>query len=100
MNTHDQDYKDAKYRVRKLRHFYGHLTTYVVVIAFLHIVNLLTSSHYWAFWPALGWGIAIALHAIKTTQFFDFFGADWEERQIQKIMQKKVDRGQTEGNQV
>jgi len=89
MNTDDKAYKDAKRKVRVLRHFYSHLATYAVVIVFLHIINLLTSSTYWAFWPALGWGIAIALHAIRATEFMPFLGEEWEEKKIQKILAKR-----------
>src|SRR5476649_1984978 len=50
--------------VRKLRGFYIHLAQYCIVIAFLAVVNLLTTRHFhyyslWFIWPALGWGIGI-----------------------------------------
>jgi hypothetical protein len=40
-----------------------HLFTYIPVIAFLVVVNLMTTSYLWFLWPALGWGLALALHA-------------------------------------
>jgi hypothetical protein len=41
-----------------------HLLTYVPVIAFLVFVNVMTTPSYlWFLWPALGWGLAVVLHA-------------------------------------
>ncbi len=86
MTLEEQEIRAARRQARKLKHFYSHLITYGVVIAFLHIINLLTTSHYWAFWPAFGWGIGVAMHGISTFHFHRFFGPEWEERQVQKIM--------------
>ena len=88
--TEDQAYRQAKRQVHHLKHFYHHLMTYGVIIVFLHIINLLTSSYYWAIWPMLGWGVFLALHAMKMFGFGDLFGPEWEERQIQKIMAKRA----------
>ncbi|MCP5367343.1 MAG: 2TM domain-containing protein [Hyphomicrobiales bacterium] len=42
------------------------LAVYWLVNAFLHVVNLITSpASYWAVWPALGWGLALALRAAR-----------------------------------
>jgi class 3 adenylate cyclase len=44
-----------------------HLWIYLGVIAFLLVVNLLTSrDHLWAHWPALGWGFLLFLHWFNT----------------------------------
>jgi len=86
----DKAYKQAKKKVRNLRHFYKHLLTFAVVIAFLHILNMMTSSYYWAIWPTLGWGIGIFLHSIQLFDFAPFFDAEWEERKIKQIMARKA----------
>jgi class 3 adenylate cyclase len=45
-----------------------HFGTYVGVIGFLFIINMLTwSGVIWFHWPALGWGIGIFLHWIKVS---------------------------------
>jgi hypothetical protein len=51
--------------IRKERqsNFRIHLFTYLPVIAFLIFVNLMTSHYPWVLWPALGWGLALVLHA-------------------------------------
>lgn len=89
MNYEEKELKQARRHVRRLRHFYSHLITYGVVITFLHIINLLTAAPYWAFWPALGWGMAIALHAINALHFTKLFGSEWVEREVQKILEKQ-----------
>lgn len=75
----------AMRQVRRLRAFYGHLATYVVVILMLLAINLLTRpQHLWVVWPALGWGVAVVLQGIKLWGDSRFLGADWERREIEK----------------
>jgi signal transduction histidine kinase len=42
--------------------FYGHLLSYLGVIAFLGVINLFTTRYPWFIWPALGWGIGLFSH--------------------------------------
>jgi signal transduction histidine kinase len=42
--------------------FYGHLMSYLGVIAFLALINLFTTRYPWFIWPALGWGIGLFSH--------------------------------------
>ena len=75
----------ALLEVRKLKGFYLHLAQYVVVIAALCAINLLTTPHrLWFYWPALGWGIAILAHAATIFGWLPFLGVDWEKRQVEK----------------
>ncbi|MBB2777897.1 UNVERIFIED_ORG: transcriptional regulator with XRE-family HTH domain [Comamonas terrigena] len=75
----------ALLQVRKLKGFYIHLAQYVVVIAALCAINLLTAPHrLWFYWAALGWGIAILAHAATIFGWLPFLGADWEKRQVEK----------------
>lgn len=92
MKFDDKELKHARRKVRHLRHFYHHLATYSVIIVFLHILNWMTSSTYWAMWPMFGWGIAIALHGIKVMDFMPFFDEDWEERKVQELLAKRASR--------
>jgi hypothetical protein len=47
----------------KWRGFLSHLGPYIIVIGCLAAINLLTSPSYpWFLWPAMGWGIGVALH--------------------------------------
>ncbi len=50
-------------RREKKGRFYKHLRTYIGVIGFLFIVNLITGhGSWWFYWPALAWGLALFLH--------------------------------------
>lgn len=42
--------------------FYAHLMSYLGVMAFLALINILTSRYPWFLWPALGWGIGLFSH--------------------------------------
>lgn len=51
-------------RKRGFRH---HLAVYGLVIAGLAAIDLITSpGHIWFPWPALGWGIGLAMHGLRT----------------------------------
>jgi hypothetical protein len=81
-------YEQATKRVRELKGFYGHLAVYVIVNAFLLIINLLTSPHaLWFVWPLLGWGIGIAIHAAAVLGN-GIWGKQWEERKVKELMDK------------
>jgi len=56
---------DDEQAIRKERasDFRIHLFTYLPIMAFLAVVNFMTTSYPWVMWPALGWGLALALHA-------------------------------------
>jgi signal transduction histidine kinase len=42
--------------------FYAHLMSYLGVMAFLALINLLTTRYPWFVWPALAWGIGLFAH--------------------------------------
>jgi len=82
-------YERAKQRVKALKDFYRHLAVYVLVNALLLVINLVTTPFYlWFYWPLLGWGIAVLLHAASFFGGGRFFGKDWEERKIKEILEK------------
>jgi len=79
-------YKKASKRVEEIKNFYGNLISYCIFIPFMFLINWKTSPGYWwAFWPMLGWGIGVISHAIHVFAI----GRSWEEKQIQKYMQKE-----------
>jgi hypothetical protein len=91
MNEKDITFQRAKKRVEALRGFYIHLIVYVIVNLFLFLLNIMTSPDVlWFYWPLLGWGIAIVVHAISVFWGFDRpFGADWEAKKVREIMEKE-----------
>lgn len=76
--------------VQKLKGFYTHLITYILVIAGLFLINIISDTDYiWAIWPALGWGIGIVSHAVGTFNILRLFGPEWEKRQVEKRLGRK-----------
>ncbi|MCD1115449.1 2TM domain-containing protein [Chryseobacterium turcicum] len=85
LNKENLAYRKAAKRVKDLKGFYGNLTSYCMVIPFLLIVNLLTSPEYlWFYWPMLGWGLGLTIHAVNTFGI----GKNWEEKKIQELMEE------------
>ena len=85
-NKENLAYKKAAKRVKELKGFYGNLTSYCLVIPFLLILNLLTSpQELWFYWPMLGWGLGLTLHAVSVFGI----GKSWEEKKIKELMEQE-----------
>lgn len=83
-------YENAKKRVKKLKAFYSHLASYILIISFLCFINLRFSpEHIWFYWPMLGWGIGLFFHAVGVFNIIPFFGKDWDDKKIKEIMEKE-----------
>lgn len=91
--------KRAKRRVAELKGFYMHLLVYTMINACICIFIISVSiaegkSFSESFWnfgtfaTPIFWGIGLFFHAMKVFSFNPFFDKDWEERQIQKYMEK------------
>ena len=77
--------------VRAIKDFYSHLVTFAVTILGLFILNYMTTPQYiWTWWVVLGWGIGIVSHAMSTFEFFNLFGPEWEKKQIEKRLGKRL----------
>lgn len=93
----DPAWERARLRARRLREFYGHLGIYVAVCLGLVVIDLATGSAgstfiglNWAFWPILGWGLAVAIHGISVAM--PFSGKDWEDRKTDELYEKERQR--------
>ncbi|NAS11600.1 hypothetical protein GTQ38_06280 [Flavobacteriaceae bacterium R33] len=96
MENYDQDkLRRARRRVDELKGFYIHFVIYLAVNAFI-MVNIFIRSledgeSFWRFGTfatAFFWGIGVAFHASKVFNLNPFLGKKWEERQIQKYIDK------------
>ena len=86
-----EDEKQAINYVQGIKGFYSNLTTYVLVISALFVINYFTSPGYWwAVWPALGWGIGIVSHALSAFEVLNIFGPEWEKKQVEKRLGRKL----------
>jgi transcriptional regulator with XRE-family HTH domain len=85
------DEEAALRHVSKIRGFYGHLAQYVVVISGLAIFNFFKSPNYlWVIWPAMGWGLGLLFHGMRVFGTMPFMNADWEKRQVEKYLGRKL----------
>jgi fatty acid desaturase len=82
--TDQERYERARKRVKRLREFYGHLGTYMIVMVVLFIVDYSDRGNWWVYWPALGWGIAVVLQAFRV--FGPGAGSKWEQRRMDQFM--------------
>jgi transcriptional regulator with XRE-family HTH domain len=77
--------------VRELGRFYQGLIVYVVVISVLVAINLLVTPRViWAVFPALGWGVAMVVRALRVFNIMPWLGPEWEKRQVEKRLGRKL----------
>ena len=87
----DADEALAFAQVRKLKGFYLHLAQYVVVVTLLLGINLWTRPQYlWVGWVAMGWGIGVLFHGLRVFERYSPFGAEWEKKQVEKRLGRKI----------
>ena len=81
----EQQEKEAFKHVRMLRGFYLHLLRYMVVVLILLAINLILTPHrMWVFWVIGGWGLGLAMHALRVFRPNAFLGPQWERQQVEK----------------
>ena len=85
-NLDNYKYKKAKERVECIKGFYGNALAYCIVIPILAYINYRTTSFARVIFPAVGWGIGLAGHAMQAFQYFPFLGRNWEQRKIKEFM--------------
>ena len=72
-------------QVRKLKGFYIHLAQYVLVIAVLTVINVLTTpNRWWVQWVIMGWCVGVFFHWLQISERFSLFGSKWEKEQVEK----------------
>lgn len=79
--------KRARRRARAEVGFYAHLMSYLGVIGFLALVNVLTTRYPWFLWPALGWGIGLFAHYMAV-----FGSRTLKERYFYPAVEREVRR--------
>lgn len=87
MNKHI--YQEAKNRVKKKKKFRDNLSSFIVWGGAMLFINLfITRGYMWSLWVIFFWGLSVLKEA------FDIYGLpggnseDWEEREIQKEMER------------
>ena len=78
-------------QVKDIKGFYSNLISFALFIPALFILNwYISPTYYWAWWVVMGWSIGIIAHALSIFEIFNFFGANWEKKQIEKRLGRKL----------
>lgn len=85
-NVNDFKYRKAKERIGEIKSFYSHIFIYLIVMSLLVLLNYNTTSFPWVIFPAMGWGIGVLSHGLKTFGYNFILGRNWEERKIKELM--------------
>jgi len=95
----DESYNAAYKKVKKIKGFYSHLKVYIIVNVII-IVSSLTRNNLTAeidfsglskwhtYSTAFFWGIGLLAHGLSVFGSNWFFGEDWEQKKIQKFMDR------------
>ena len=95
--TEEDRYIRAKKRVEKLKGFYWHFASYLVVNLFISTSKIVSGmsdgeSFMEAFWDFgtfavwIFWGIGVFFHAMGVFKHNILFSKDWETRKINEFM--------------
>src|SRR5687767_12722443 len=77
----------ARKQAKEQRDFYANLASYAVVMVLLFVIDLLSGGSWWFFWPMLGWGVGIVMHAASVFGE-NRFGPAWEDRKTQQLLER------------
>jgi hypothetical protein len=69
----------ARERADELKGFYIHLGIYLIVILGLFFIDIASGADWWFFYPAIAWGVAVAIHAL-TIGVGRVFDEGWAQR--------------------
>jgi hypothetical protein len=69
MDQEQRRYDRAHARVQTLKGFYIHASAYVLVNIALFVINVLVGGGWWFYWPLIGWGIGLGVHALAVFGF-------------------------------
>nr|WP_248289495.1 helix-turn-helix domain-containing protein [Thalassotalea sp. Y01] len=78
-------------QVQDIKDFFSHVLTFMVVVPCLYIFNImLTPEVLWINYLVIGWTIGLALHGIWAYDVISFLSPDWEKKEIEKRLGRKL----------
>lgn len=97
----DESFEIAYKKVKKIKGFYSHLKVYIIVNIIIIVSSfnrIYIGNHFeirgfenWEMYStAFYWGIALVIHAFTVFGPDIFFNNDWEQKKIQKYMDKEA----------
>lgn len=90
LNISNDEYRVIE-QVKEIKGFYGHLASFVIVITALTLLNAsMDVDYWWVLWVIMGWGVGLATHAMEVFDLVPWLGPDWERREIEKRLGRKL----------
>ena len=100
----EQQYLNAKKRIKEIKDFYSHFLVYLIINIFISciIVFGLTYSgnssfsesftNFGVYSTWLFWGIGVFFHWISVFGLKNLYGSAWEEKKIKELIEKDYER--------
>jgi transcriptional regulator with XRE-family HTH domain len=76
------DEENAIHYVKGVKEFYSHVLMYLVFVAVFGFS--FGFKHPLILWGSIGWGIGLVVHGLNVFEVINFFGPNWEKKQIEK----------------
>lgn len=93
MNERDREER-ARARVDEIRSFFAHAVVYGLFNGALAILNLATlhgsDGVVWFVWPLVGWGVALATHAVFVFGIGRFLNKEWVEQRVRRELERQT----------
>jgi transcriptional regulator with XRE-family HTH domain len=86
--TLSKEEKEAINYVKGIKEFYGHLFMFVVFMVTFLVTGKF--SHPQLGWLILGWVAGLVIHGLVAYEVFGSFGTNWEKKQIEKKLGRKL----------
>jgi hypothetical protein len=90
---------EARRWVRRKRVLYTILGIYVALSLMWFLIDMSDGTeNLWFYWPMLGTGIGVAITAVALLGMGGLLGHDWENRQVERYLQRHGGADPTEYN--
>lgn len=87
---------EARRWVRRKRILYTILGIYAVLSLVWFVIDTADGTeNLWFYWPMLGTGVIVAITSVVLVGVGGLFGADWEQRQIDRYVEQRRRRDQS-----
>ena len=76
-------------RVRRKLRFYRDVTSFVVIVGTLALIDWVTGGGWWVQWVAVIWGAILALQFLRMFAAPILWGRDVEERMVRRELERR-----------
>ena len=87
----DEAREEARRYVRRKRIFYTLFGAWIALSLMWFTIDMLDdgTESLWFYWPMFGTGIAVAISGVALLGVGGLFGAEWEQREIDKYLRRR-----------